>query len=66
MTKVKLQSHIAILDVKHGRKKLDKLTKQNEIPVTIKGVITGPWGHDDGVSQEFQVIVESVTTGEQS
>lgn len=68
----KLHSDFALLDVKHGRKQLDKLMPpgsqrlpDNErIPVTIIGYISHRWGHDDGVSIEFGVDVENVIVGE--
>ena len=60
----KIQSDFAILDVKHGRKKLfDHLghdLSEEEVPVTITGKIRYAFGNDDGVSQEFTVDVESV------
>lgn len=62
---MKIFSDFAILDVKHGRKTLDKLFKKNpktRIPVIIRGYIESPWGSDDGISQEFNVIVYQVET----
>lgn len=54
-------STFALLDVKRGRAALRKATQQNDrIPVTITGYITGPFGGDDGVSQEFQIKVTGV------
>jgi hypothetical protein len=65
---MKLQSDFALLDIRRGRKQLDKLIDKageghdfaTPIPVTIHGVITGRHGYDDGESQEFTVSVKSV------
>jgi len=67
---MKIQSTFALLDVKRGRKKLLKILgypgnhmggpQRKPIPVVIYGEIIGPWGHDDGISQEFEVIVKEV------
>jgi hypothetical protein len=65
---MKLKSEFAILDVMHGRRQLDKLIDKagnghdlpERIPVVIHGWITGRWGSDDGISQEFNVKVDSV------
>lgn len=65
---MKLRSDFALLDVKHGRRQLDKMIDKHgsnhdladPIPVVIHGYITGRHGHDDGISQEFTVRVERV------
>lgn len=60
---LKLKSDFALLDVKAGRAKLFRLLKKDPmatIPVTITGHISGIWGHDDGISREFQIEVENV------
>lgn len=59
-----IKSDFALLDVKAGRAGLFRLFKKDptaKIPVTITGYISGILGHDDGVSREFQIDVESVT-----
>lgn len=66
-----IKSDLVILDVKEGRKDLYQHVGDtpsgkyfpNKIPVTITGYIVGAWGDDDGISQEFQVSVESVELG---
>lgn len=69
---MKLQSDFALLDVKRGRRQLDKMVERNgmtgaakhdlpkPIPVVIRGYITHRYGSDDGVSQEWGVDVSSV------
>lgn len=65
---MKLYSDFALLDVKHGRKKLDKLIdkggKGHDLPAPVKvviyGELTGRHGEDDGTSQEFTVQVTKV------
>ena len=65
---MKLKSDFALLDVTSGRKTLDKLINKGgkghdlpeRIPVVIHGYITGRWGSDDGVSQEFSIEVAKV------
>jgi len=65
---MKLQSDFALLDVKRGRKALDKmmppgsqpLSKRDRIPVIIRGFISHRHGADDGISIEFGVDVTSV------
>jgi hypothetical protein len=67
---MKLHSDFALLDVKHGRKQLDKIIEKGgkghdlpeRIPVVIRGWITHRHGHDDGTSQEFGVEVVEVLT----
>lgn len=67
---MKLQSDFVLLDVKHGRKQLDKIIEKGgkghdlpeRIPVVIHGYITGRSGYDDGISQEFTVEVTKVET----
>lgn len=71
-----IKSRFAILDVEAGRHKLAKhfetrprlgpCPKDLRIPITITGYIDDVWGHDDGTSQEFGVIVTQVTTTEQA
>ena len=69
---MKLQSDFALLDVKRGRRQLDKMVERNgltgaakhdlpeRIPVVIRGYITHRHGRDDGISQEWGVEVSSV------
>jgi len=58
---MKLQSGFALLDVKHGRKALAKAIERGEkFQVTITGTIESQWGHDDGESIEFEVLVDKV------
>jgi len=67
---MKLVSTFAILDVKKGRKKLNKrlidrplfqpCPEELRVPVTVTGYISGVWGNDDGESQEFEMEVENV------
>jgi len=59
---MKIQSNFALLDVKHGRKGLEKALSKGPIPVTITGNLTGVWGNDDGESVEFEVEVTKVWT----
>lgn len=55
-----INSTFALLDVTKGRAKLAKRIEKGErIPVIIRGTITGVWGDDDGISQEFEVEVDS-------
>lgn len=60
-------SGFALLDVTAGRAKLAKALGRGgkaRMPVTIKGFIESAWGGDDGVSQEFEVDITELTTGE--
>jgi len=61
----KIQSTFAILDVMHGRVKLNKYfspnTKRKPIRVLIEAEIDDVFGNDDGVSQEFTMDVKRVT-----
>lgn len=59
----KITSLFAILDVKRGRKSLERAYEkepQMRIPVIIFGELAGPHSRDDGESIEFQVIVSQV------
>lgn len=67
MAKFRISSNHAILDVKHGRRKLDRFISADDkarVPVVIHGYINGIWGHDDGVSISFCVDVTSIKCGE--
>lgn len=56
------KSDFAILDVKAGRAALTKrIEGGNKVRVLIEAVIDTVYGHDDGVSREFNCIVTSVT-----
>ena len=65
-------SNFALLDVKDGREKLLEHFAERrrvgpcpdylKVPVVITGYIDNAFGRDDGVSREFGVIVESLTT----
>lgn len=65
---MRLKSDFALLDVKHGRRQLDKMIDKvgkghdlpAPVPVVIHGFITGRHGQDDGISQEFNVEVSKV------
>ena len=59
---MKIESGYAILDVKRGRKALEKeIKKKRKVPVIITGEIDDVYsGYDDGVSLEFTVIVKKV------
>ncbi|WP_454287240.1 hypothetical protein [Rhizobium arsenicireducens] len=69
---MKLSSNFAILDVEAGRTQLEKhfatrpptgpCPEALRIPITITGYIDYPWGRNDGTSQEFAIVVESLTT----
>jgi hypothetical protein len=66
-----MKSDFAILDVKSGRKALEKHFRNRprlgecpsamRVPITIKGYIDGVHSDDDGVSREFSIVVQSVT-----
>lgn len=60
-----VKSGYAYLDVKSGRRSLEKVASTNRVPVTIKGYIeSDPTGwSDDGYSTQFTVSVENVTLG---
>jgi hypothetical protein len=54
-------STFALLDVKRGRHRLAaRLNKGDPVPVVIRGFVTRPWGHDDGVSTEFEIEVTAL------
>ena len=71
----KITSTGALLDVKRGRKALEKHFAKRprtgecpddlRIPVIIHGYIDYQWGRDDGESTEFAVTVEKVEVGGQ-
>lgn len=62
---MKIISNLAIVDVSHGRAKLERHFEVGgpSIPVTITGYIDGVWGSDDGISQEFQMAVKTLAFG---
>jgi thymidine phosphorylase len=56
-----MKSDFLILDVKAGRAALMKrIEGGNKVRVLIEAVIDTVYGHDDGVSREFNCIVTSV------
>ena len=62
MAKASFKSKFALLDVETGRAKLAKsVDAGSRIPVVIRGTISGVWGGCDGISQEFEVTVDSVS-----
>lgn len=66
-------SGFAILDVTKGRKKLAKhfasapplgeCPQHLRLPIIVHGYISGTHGRDDGVSQEFSLIVTGIEQG---
>lgn len=74
--KKEITSDFAILDVKKGRHTLFRyfnecgvktnpsgigvIPKAKPVPVIITGYIVDVWGHDDGISREFQIQVTDV------
>jgi len=62
-----ISSDFSILDVKKGRKALEKLlgirNGDYHVPVTITGFIKCAWGSDDGRSTEFAVDVTDLKVG---
>lgn len=74
---MKIKSDFALLDVKHGRRQLEKFfnakrveiegvlgtVPEKKIPITIEGFITDQWGGDDGISIEFEIEVTSAVLG---
>lgn len=68
-----ISSDFAIVDVKKGRKSLEKHFKrepgigicapEKRIPITIKGYLDGTHSGDDGISQEFTMHVDRVELG---
>lgn len=55
------KSDFAILDVKQGRAALTKrIEAGNKVRVLIEADIDTVYGHDDGVSREFNCIVTSI------
>lgn len=72
MTIPKIKSDYALLDVKVGRSRLARhfdsrpvwgeCPQDLRVPVTITGYIDCVFGGDDGVSQDFGVVVTSVKT----
>lgn len=60
----RIRSTYAIVDVENGRKALAKhLREQGPMPVVIHAVLTEPYGHDDGVSIEFNATVTKIEVG---
>jgi hypothetical protein len=61
---LKIKSNFALLDVlsKSERKLLHRqLEKQHGgIPIVITGRLVSAWGKHDGISQEYEVKVDSV------
>lgn len=55
------KSDFALLDVKQGRAALFKrVMAGNKVRVIIEAEIDTVYGHDDGVSREFNCVVTSV------
>jgi hypothetical protein len=61
MATAPFKSGFLLLDVKAGRAALTKrIDGGNKVRVLIEAVIDTVYGHDDGVSREFNCIVHSV------
>ena len=66
-----IKSDFAIVDIQRGRKKLAEHFKDRpfagpcpaafRVPVVLTGYLSDVWGHDDGESREFSMVVEKVT-----
>lgn len=59
----KIKSEFAILDVLSTKERAllqYQLKKDGPLNITIKGKLTRAWGNYDGVSQEYEVLVEDV------
>ena len=57
----RIKSSYAIVDVTSGRLALQRFLKSHAgVPVIIRGVLTDPFGGDDGVSIEFNMDVQSI------
>lgn len=57
---MKPQSNWALLDIKLGRRKLEKAVRKGErLPIVIRGFIAQT-GNDDGTSTEFTIDVTGV------
>lgn len=55
-----ISSDFAILDVKKGRKALDKMMRANpgvRFKIIIAAEIDNTWSDDDGISQEFGLSI---------
>jgi hypothetical protein len=61
----KITSNFALLDVKVGRKGLEKFLapQTHRVPVVIRGYIESAWSDDDGTSIEFQIDVTALKLG---
>ena len=60
---IKIDSGFAIIDVKKGRKALKHYVESRygqRVKVHLEGYIDQVHGNDDGISQEFQMIVETI------
>lgn len=58
-------SNFALVSIQRCRKALAKRVDAGEhFPITLRGKITGVWGGDDGIDQEFQIEVETVSVRE--
>lgn len=58
---MKVKSGLVIVDVTSGRKKLQReIKKGKKFKFEIIGTCDNPWGNDDGISQEFEVLVDKI------
>ena len=70
MANLEIKSTLAFVDVTKGRKalamhfrerpRLGKCPPKYRIPITLTGYLESVWGDDDGISQEFSMVVERV------
>ena len=63
-TPVKFTSEFGIISIRAGRRAMLGITKKNLEPeVTITGRVTGPWGGDDGIDQDFSMTITGFKVG---
>ena len=60
-----IESRFALLDVTTGREVLakhlkDSIDRADNVPVVITGSIQNVFGHDDGTSQEFTLVIDRI------
>lgn len=67
--KPNVKIEFAVVSVKAGRRSISKTIGDHRgdgsiVPVTLTGYISYAWGSDDGIDQEFAMVVESAVIGD--
>lgn len=67
MSELDLTCEFALVAIRKNRRKLERLILHGgSVNVVITGTLSGVWGRNDGIDQEFRMDVKSLKVGKVS